>query len=176
MATSLTNVLQTLAPVLNTGATAVVTGSAAYQQNRERVGVVLHEGFRYGDMWVQARPWVFAACLAGAGVSGFGWYKRGLKRRNIEGNLLYPAATLACLAGAYLTRPAWLLPGAVAKQAQTQPPGDGQGLVAWIDVKAADLRQKDPAFADKAIARALAMPAVAAGVQSLPSPVRALIK
>lgn len=148
----------------------------SYQKQKERLGVVLHEGWRYWDKYQEVRPYLFWGSVLTFAASGYGWWKRGLKRRSrdsIESHLIYPG--LMALSGtvAYITRPAWLMPSAI-QQAEAEA-GDGAGVVAYLDQRSTEISQTNPDFVDDAFKRTLRVPGIKGIWQETPEHVKAMI-
>lgn len=154
----------------------LLSNERSYQQQKERLGVVLHEGWRYWDQYQAMRPYLFWGSVVTMVASGYGWYKRGLKRRardSIESHLMYPG--LLALSGgvAYITRPDWLMPSPI-QQAEAEA-GEGAGAVAFLDQKAAELRSRNPRFVDDAFDRTLNVPGIKGVWRETPEHVKAMI-
>jgi hypothetical protein len=144
-----------------------------YQQQRDRVAALAHDGFALWDRYQAARPYLFAGSLLAAAGSGYLWWKRGLKKgtRLPEANMVYPALTLASLTVAWITRPDAILPPA-APRATAQ---DGPGFIGWVDSRVEQLSAEDPNFADKVFSRLVTTPGVDSVWAQTPSHARVFI-
>lgn len=131
-----------------------------YQQQRDRLGALLHEGFAYYDKYQKARPYMLYGGAGLAAVGAFMWYWRGIRKgkrgfRVTEAHAIYPAMVAA---GAGLM---WLGKPDNPNKPRPTDSAAGGGFPAWLDTKVDALRKQDPRFADKQIQRAInAYPAV----------------
>jgi hypothetical protein len=117
-----------------------------FEDNRERMAVVVQKGFDASDRYQKLRPWIFAGSLIGAATSGWAWWKR---RAVKEAHPLYGTLTVGFSALAYLTRPGSPLvtePGAPATPGGEPAPSP---FLAYLDAERARMRQTDPRWADK---------------------------
>lgn len=119
---------------------------------RERLAVVLKQGFGAYDAYVAAQPWIFGAGLLAMGVSGVMLWKR---RRTPEAYALYLTTFVVGAAAAWFARPfdsAAAAPG--AKQA------GGPTILDRLDAKRREYAAEDPRWADRTWARVASMPGV----------------
>lgn len=152
-----------------------------YQEQRDRVGALVHESLSYYDKYQKVRPWIFAASIAAMAGSGYLWTTRGLLRRRrgyriTEANVLYPAIMALSGAVAWYTRPDSFFPPAKPRLTAVETPGKEPGFLAWLDSKVVDLKKTDPRFADKAIGRLVALPGVRDAWRETPEIARSLVE
>jgi hypothetical protein len=132
-----------------------------YIQNRDRVAVVAEKGLDAYEAYERNRPWIFAASLAVAGVSGWMLWKR--RKQGPEAWAAWSGLAAAAAGAAWVTRPDALRPAVPAAAA----PG-GPSLVQRLDAVVAERRRQDLQFADKVMARVAALPGVREGLDAAP--------
>ncbi len=152
-----------------------------YQEQRDRVGALVHESLSYYDKYQKIRPWVFAASLAAFAGSGYFWATRGLLRRKrgyrvTEANILYPSIMALAGVAAWYTRPDGLFPPPEPRLTAKTTPANEPGFLAWIDSRVETLKQEDPRFADKALAKFVALPSVRNAWKETPEIARSLVE
>lgn len=103
-------------------------------QDRARAAAVLDAGYGWIDTYDAMQPVLFWGSVIGAIASGYALAKR---RKVPEAATLYTVSELACLATAWMTRPAWLRPAPTVEQATASSPAVGN-LIGWMDKKVAD--------------------------------------
>lgn len=152
-----------------------------YNKQRERVSVLMHEGWVYWDKYQAMKPYLFWGSVLTFALSGYGWYKRGLQRRKVgntlEANLMYPGLMALSAGTAYITRPAWLFPSEIQKaEAQAAAEGEeGAGMVKWIDERAVELRKKNPNFVDDVWKRTIRVPGIKGVWDETPEHIKAMV-
>jgi len=72
----------------------VLRSSPAYDTNRDRAAVVIHDGLAFMDAYVAAKPFIFAGSLIGLVASIYALWKR--KHVGGEAMVIYGASALAC--------------------------------------------------------------------------------
>jgi hypothetical protein len=120
---------------------------------RERLAVVLKQGFGAYDAYVAAQPWIFGAGLLAMGVSGVMLWKR---RRTPEAYALYLTTFIAGAAAAWFARPF----GGGAATPATPAQAGGPTIIERLDAKRREYAAEDPRWADRTWARVAAMPGV----------------
>ncbi len=164
--------------VLNTGglgAKAVRTTlrrSPVYSVNRDRAAAALHDGLSYYDTYQAIKPGLFVASLIGAAASGFGLYKRG--HVGPEQKTLYGTGLVVSLVMAWITRP--FLTGGPDIPPDASPEAKrSYQLLGWVDQRAAELRAKDPNFADQVFGRVVSMPGIRESFEKADPLVQAIV-
>lgn len=120
----------------------VATANPTVLQDRARAAVVLDAGYGWIDTYDALQPVLFWGSVLGAIASGYALAKR---RKVPEAVTLYTSAEIACLATAWLTRPAWLRPTPTAEQAAASSPAVGN-LMAWMDKRVAENTASKPGW------------------------------
>lgn len=143
----------------------------AYEENRNRLGAVVHDGLAFYDTYQQVKPGIFVAACLGLLYSGYKFETRGRRVKNAEAMWLWGAATVGCAGIAWVTRPDIGTP-AVDPTTGAAPPS---GLVTYLDGRVATLQAEDPNFADTALAELVAMPGIAEDFQALPPVIQAVV-
>lgn len=146
----------------------VLRASPAYDTNRDRAAVVIHDGLAFMDAYVAAKPFIFAGSLIGLAASLYALWKRKHKGGEAIGVYVFGAA--ACAGAAYVTAPWPAQPPADPNQTDTTG-----GVVSFLDTRAATLRADDPNFADEAFGRLVQLPGIAAGWNSADPAIQAAI-
>ncbi len=127
----------------------------AYSDNRERAAVVLDQGFKAYDTYVEYKtPLFFASVL------NFAFSLYMLKRRRSHGPeaaALWSISAVASAGVAWFTRPGTTAapPANLPKDQMTD-----FGIVATIDKKREALRLKNPGFADDVFRRLTSLPGI----------------
>jgi hypothetical protein len=134
---------------LSSAALSTVARSAASNpvvlQDRARAAAVLDAGYGWLDTYEALQPVLFWGSVFGAIASGYALAKR---RKVPEAVTLYTASELACLATAWMTRPAWLRPApspAEAAAAASSSPAVAQ-LIGWMDKRVVDNSASRPGW------------------------------
>lgn len=121
-----------------------VTNDGTYQQNRERLAVMVQMGYAYMDWYAQYRSTFFALSLVATAGSAALALK---KRTNPEAVTLYSILALASAGVAYFTRPDFMRPTPVVDNGPPQPSSSAiPGALAWLDNKGAELSQVQPGW------------------------------
>lgn len=111
------------------------TADPTVLQDRARAAAVLDAGYSAVDTYDAVQPVLFWGSILGAIASGYALAKR---RKVPEAVTLYTATELACIATAWLTRPAWLRPAPTPAQAQVAQTSPGMAnLLGWVDKRVA---------------------------------------
>ena len=112
------------------------TANPMVLQDRARAAAVLDAGSSAADTYDAIQPVLFWGSVLGAIASGYALAKR---RKVPEAVTLYTASELACIATAWLTRPAWLRPTPPPEQAATAAKSPAlASLIGWMDKRVAD--------------------------------------
>jgi hypothetical protein len=119
---------------------------------RERLAVVLRQGFGAYDAYVAAQPWIFGAGLLAMGVSGVMLWKR---RRTPEAYALYVTTFIIGAAAAWFARPFTSAPASPGA-----PTPGGPTIIDRLDAKRREYAAEDPRWADRTWARVASMPGV----------------
>lgn len=154
------------------------SGIPYYEENRERVGVLIHKGFTYYDKYEKNKPYIFWSSITLAGISGFLWWNR--RKMHAEAHVLYPATFLASSVTAYITRPIMkekVPPGTLPPPAPGAPPPTPQEseFMRWIEQERQRLKTEDPDFADKAFDRLVKTPPIDQTWNEVPGYAQALL-
>jgi len=159
----------------------VLDNEPTYQTNRDRLGVLLHEGWGSWDAYQRVRPTIYKASLVSLLASAAGWYFRGWRKRGpraAEAHVVYPALMALSGAVAYVTKKTGpeLLQPVDETTGKPVPRGEGDAeIIQWVDRRANKLRRQDPNFADAAIARTIKIPGIYGVWQETPEHVKAMI-
>jgi hypothetical protein len=136
-----------MANLFETISTAVARGavnSPAVQVNKDRLGVVVHDGYAVKDTIVANKYPMFVAGCIGMAFSGYAAWKR----KSHEARILYAITGLMSAGLAYAARP-WVKPA---------PPGStstSSAAIGYLDRRARALRRQDPQFAERSLSRLL---------------------
>jgi hypothetical protein len=148
-------------------------GIPAYEANRNRLAAVVHDGLAAYDTYQQLKPAIFAAALLGLAYTGWKFETRGRRPKNTEAMWLWGTAAAGCAATAYMTNPFAAAP--VVTDPTTGAQTQTNGLVGYLDSRAATLAAEDPSFADHAFQELVAMPGIAESFQALPPVIQAVV-
>lgn len=135
---------------------ALARSNPYYNQNRERAGVVLHDGFAVWDTYVEIRPALFVVSLMG--MLGSAWVGYNRRGKGWESTALYSTGFVASAVVAWYTRPGVFGGATTATDAEAAA---GGGMVGYLDERAQELKHQDPNFTDKAFERLVRSPGVA---------------
>lgn len=133
----------------------LVRSNEYYSTNRDRAGAALHDGFAVWDTYVEMRPGLFVLGLLG--MAGSAWVGYNRRHTGWESKALYATSFVASAALAWFTRPGVFGGAATASEEEAAA---GAGMVGYLDGRAAELKQQDPFFADKAFERLVNSPGV----------------
>lgn len=148
-----------MADILTSLISAAATGaeqSNIVSTNKNRVGVVVHDGYAIKDFFDANRMAFFVVGLLGLAASGYGI----TVRKTGEARVLYAMAALASLGIAWTFRPgagpsASGAQAAGAAAAADQSAYSKSAVLTYLDDRAAVLGAQDPNFATEALTRLL---------------------
>lgn len=149
---------------------ATLRSTPAYEINRDRAAVVVHDGLAAYDTYVQLQPYLFWGSLLGLAASAWAFEKKGRRPDNREAMLMYGGAFALCAATAWFTRPrgAPVIADNAPRTAPEEAAPEQEGaLIGWLDNRAQELKAEDPAFADRALQRLVNMPGVRTQFQKM---------
>ena len=134
----------------------LLRSTPSYNDNRERAGAVIADGFAAYDQYEKFRPYLFIASLIGMAGSAYALKKR--HRVGAEAYTTYVTTFIGSAVVAFVTKPTGT-PSTVSATASAEEKREA-GFIQFIDRRVAKHRAEDPKFADKAFERFVNMPGV----------------
>ncbi len=120
----------------------VATANPTVLADRARAAAVVDAGYGLMDKYDAMQPLLFWGSVAGAIAAGYALARR---RKVPEAVTLYTITELACLATAWVTRPAWMRPAPSPAAASASTPA-GASLVSWMDKRVETNTQERPGW------------------------------
>jgi hypothetical protein len=135
----------------------------AYVDNRERAAVVLDQGFKVYDTLAEYRTPIFLGAALNLVFSLYMLKKR--RNQGPEAVALWSASAAASAGLAWMTRPG--VTGTPPAGTPKDQIGDF-GIVSMVDKKRAELKQRNPGFADDVFRRLSSLPGIKEPLDSNP--------